>query len=405
MTQETSVQTERESQGALQATQHIIDLFEKSKAQSEEALESLPGIYAVIGPDGQILKGNRTLASVLEVDVEELLSSNFRDLFPREDWEAFERRIAGDECCESSEFQTEICTKAGERKSYWWYVSRIPLKKPGTPFLFSVLGRDVTELNLTTERAARMKMELDTARAVQEALFPSAKATFGGSSVVGYYESASECGGDWWSYRLIGGQLFLFIGDVTGHGVAAALVTAAVHAVIASVGDQLMTPVEILSLLGRAVGAAGGNEKVMTFLVVSIDLQTGQGNYASAAHEPAFLLVDGKGPAGECMVKLLSSRPSTPLGESADARLWKESSFQLKSGERLFLYTDGLVEMRNTGDQDFSRRTLRRLLLDPAFRALNVDQEIEVIKGRLKEFRQHRPLEDDVTFLMFEYKA
>ena len=65
----------------LQATQQIINLFESSKTYAEDALETLPGIYAVMDAGGSILKGNKTLASLYKVDHEKLLGRQFSDLF------------------------------------------------------------------------------------------------------------------------------------------------------------------------------------------------------------------------------------------------------------------------------------------------------------------------------------
>ena len=72
----------------------------------------------------------------------------------------------------------------------------------------------------------RMESELQTAKVVQDSLFPPDTLIRDPYKLFGFYDSASECGGDWWGYKESGKKLYLFIGDATGHGVPAALVTA-----------------------------------------------------------------------------------------------------------------------------------------------------------------------------------
>ena len=74
----------------------------------------------------------------------------------------------------------------------------------------------------------RMESELATAQAVQSSLFPDAHIKNEKTEIAGHYESASECGGDWWGCKFVDDKLYFFVGDATGHGVPAALLTATV---------------------------------------------------------------------------------------------------------------------------------------------------------------------------------
>ncbi len=118
---------------------------------------------------------------------------------------------------------------------------------------FSWMAQEVSRLMSETAQKARMENELATVKTVQETLFPPACMTFGPLEIVGHFEPASECGGDWWSYSRVDNRVFLWIGDATGHGAPAAMITAAARsaaAVIEAFPD--MTPGAGLKILNHA---------------------------------------------------------------------------------------------------------------------------------------------------------
>ena len=92
---------------------------------------------------------------------------------------------------------------------------------------FNWMAEKVSHLMSETAEKARMENELATVKTVQETLFPADNLSDPRAQVVGHFQPASECGGDWWSYTLIGNKLYLWIGDATGHGAPAALITSA----------------------------------------------------------------------------------------------------------------------------------------------------------------------------------
>jgi phosphoserine phosphatase RsbU/P len=92
---------------------------------------------------------------------------------------------------------------------------------------FNWMAGEVARLLENTAEKVRMEGELATVRTVQETLFPPANTRFGPLCIKGHFEPASECGGDWWSYSRIGNKIFIYIGDATGHGAPAALITSA----------------------------------------------------------------------------------------------------------------------------------------------------------------------------------
>lgn len=159
------------------------------------------------------------------------------------------------------------------------------------------------------------------------------------------FKPAENTGGDWLTTIFDQNHrwLYLCLGDVTGHGVPAALVTAAVAGAATStvarsmrVTTELQVSVtEMMRAMNAAVAATRGEHlQLMTMVVIGIDLETGLTHYCNAGHHPILWV------SSETKVILESA---DPLGYS-DTPLFGSRTFQLQAGDRLLLYSDGLIE-------------------------------------------------------------
>jgi sigma-B regulation protein RsbU (phosphoserine phosphatase) len=386
----------------LQATQFVIALFERSKTQSEEALESLPGIYAVVDKKGRILKGNKTLSSLFNTTIENLLDLNINHILDSTNTDVLTTAIETLSSSKLSNVETKIDVKAkdGSTLNYLWDVRSLEIARTDLPKLFSIVGRDVTDLTKATEVKTRMQMELSTARLVQERLFLPPIANFGNSSIAGHYEPATECGGDWWHYCMMKDKLFLWIGDVTGHGVPSALVVSAINSAVSTISGSPMTPAQALTLLNRIVFATAKSHLAMTFFIASIDFKTLECTYASAAHEPAILLRHGKETFTVKDIELLESEPGFPLGITGD-RVFTEQKVQLGRGDRLFLYTDGLRDVTSPSGSKWENLRFYRTLAPLATEFRKAEDLVYGVTREIDKFREGTPLIDDVTFAVF----
>jgi CheY-like chemotaxis protein len=181
------------------------------------------------------------------------------------------------------------------------------------------------------------------------------------------YKPAENIGGDWYCVHLDreGKRLYAVIGDVTGHGINSALITvAAAGAVKASL--------EIIEQLGRKISMEDGirilaqatnqavleasqqSNKAMTMAFVSFELETGAGWFTLAGH-PAIHVASPMGEARE----LFCTGPMLGIEQGAEFEL---KPFQLNVGERLFLYTDGLIENADSNQQPAVHRKIGKIL-------------------------------------------
>lgn len=393
------------SQTELQATQQIINVFEHSKEQCEIELEALPGIYAIVDASGAIYKGNVNFAKLMSINLESLLHVNINTLFSDDEWKKFEDfllKFSEQEKPHAVEFQMDIHTQKTGSLNYLWSIRIFETSRNDIPILYSIIGRDVSEVRRATASSARLTFELDTAKIVQESFFPTSSAKFGESSICGFYESATECGGDWWYYSLLDKRLLLWIGDVTGHGVAAAIVVGAVHAAVSLIKKDRGSVASAMEKLDEIICLGGRAQRLMTMCIVSVDLETGDCVYCSASHEPPILLSGALDSYSWRDLKFLFAEASTPLG-SVEKKHYTQYDFKLSRGDRLFLYTDGIYDVRDPDGGGWTRSIFRKELASIASRCDGVDLLVDGFRESIEKCRRGSELVDDVTFFAFQF--
>jgi signal transduction histidine kinase len=141
----------------LQATFQLLSLLERAKAHSEEVLDSLAGVYAVIDDSGAILKGNRRLGTLLEMDYEGLLGHAFSKAFRKESWNLFASKLleAKEKSGTAIEFELAIDPNPNKEIPYFWHVSRYQIAARSLS-LFTVIGSDISALRAAEKQIAQM---------------------------------------------------------------------------------------------------------------------------------------------------------------------------------------------------------------------------------------------------------
>lgn len=268
---------------------------------------------------------------------------------------------------------------------------------------FNIMAAEVSRLLEQTAEKARMESELQTAKTVQETLFPETRAKIGPLSIAGYYEPASECGGDWWHYCRIENKIFLWIGDATGHGAPAALITSAAKSASTIIEKLNISPAKALELLNTSIYDVSKGRIMMTFFLASFDLDTGELIYCNASHEAPFLIRKTENLKKKDLIPL--NEVNNPrLGQARDS-LYKQTSVQLNEGDTVFFYTDGIPDIQNLNQEAWGEREFLKALI-----ATNKDfpEPGDVVDRFVTTFQGHRqgaPLVDDVTFFVVKREA
>lgn len=270
---------------------------------------------------------------------------------------------------------------------------------------FNAMAVRVSELIEETAEKVRMESELETAQAIQEALFPQRDAQFGALSISGFYLPATECSGDWWYYFNTPEKIYLMVGDATGHGVSSALITSAARAAISIFETQDNVSLETCLLgINRAVYSAGNGNMMMTFFIAAIDKITGDLTYINASHSPPMVLHENPSVSGGKDFQVLLGGRCSRLGETLNLTFQK-MNFKLQQGDRLILFTDGLIEGVNSKGQQFGERRFIRNMLEDSTSSSQTTLDLQRVLKSFDDFRGQEPLGDDVTLVFCDYRV
>ena len=214
---------------------------------------------------------------------------------------------------------------------------------------------DHTLLYRQVMRQRRVQSELELARKVVEGLMPKAFPLIEGFDIYGTTIPFREVGGDYLDFiDSISDRLVVLVADVSGKGLAAALIMVAFRAYFhATVINELAMRV-VMSRVNRLVHDSTDGERFITCFYGLIDPEHKRLLYISAGHNPPLLLrSDG--------TSELLTQGGLPLGLFETSR-YSESVVEFHSGDILVLYTDGVVEARNTGDEEFGLKRLEEVV-------------------------------------------
>lgn len=264
---------------------------------------------------------------------------------------------------------------------------------------FNIMAAEVSRLLDQTAEKARMESELQTAKTVQETLFPDTQAHIGNLEIAGFYEPASECGGDWWHYCQMGDKIFLWIGDATGHGAPAALITSAAKSASTIIERLNISPSKALELLNRSIYDVSKGRIMMTFFLASFDLTTGELVYCNASHEAPFLIKKSDSALKKKDLVPLNEVNNPRLGQDRDS-VYEETTVQVEPGDSIFFYTDGIPDIQNLQAEAWGEREFVKALI-----AANKDfpRAADAVDRFVSSFQGHRQgatLIDDVTFFI-----
>ncbi len=241
--------------------------------------------------------------------------------------------------------------------------------------------------------------EVSMARVVQDRLFPGQAMALGEYRVFGRSKPASELGGDYFDYVSVGERLLVILGDVTGHGVPAALMMAMAKATLIRCVASASSFAEIVQAFNHVFFVAGGKRTLMTTLFVEIDTVGHRVQLWNCGHPfPLRQGLDGKAAFVELGGNILGIR-ARPLGGPVETTL--------TPGERLILYTDGVVESlaatktASAFDQ-YAQYVVSRPMLPP-------EQGCDDLLGHHPFFAWRRdetvPQPDDFTVVIIEREA
>lgn len=220
------------------------------------------------------------------------------------------------------------------------------------------LERNLERRNTELEQANRlMKRDLEAAAQVQAALLPAALPRLPGAQFAWQFRPSTELAGDLLNVMPLGEQqVGLYVLDVVGHGVAAALLAVMAHRVLSRAvlaGTEPATPAAVARHLQREFPWDPTTGKFFTLQYGALDLGGGTYRFVSAGH-PGPICVPRDGPARNLTV------PGFPIGLGDG--VYEEQALKLRPGDRLYLYSDGLPDAQGPSLKRFGEpRVLAKL--------------------------------------------
>ena len=216
-------------------------------------------------------------------------------------------------------------------------------------------------------------------------------------SLAGLLEPWDEVGGDAFDYALNDGRLQVALFDAMGHGLGATLLATLAVGAYRNSRRARLDLAGTYGAIDRAIASQFHGEHFVTGLLLELDVLTGALSWLSAGHLPPLLLRRDR------QVRLPPARPATPLGLRFTPGPPPVHGLQLEPGDRLVLYTDGVVEARRKG-QFFSDERLTDFVVRAS--ASGHDGP-EVLRRLIQAVLEHQDgmLQDDATVLLLGWDS
>ena len=262
----------------------------------------------------------------------------------------------------------------------------------------SLVQKRILNLNQSLKRTVSLEKGLDSAEKCVKRFLPQAPPVAEGYEFAFSYKSSEKVGGDFFDFIELGPDMLgIVIGDVSGHGIDAALLMGICKKVLQIRAKEIGngSPKAVLCKANSDLVPDFHKYAFVTALYGILHLQTGRFTFARAGHEAPITF--GPGPQQSC----LSTR-GMPLGVDTGKRLQlalEEQSVEILPGGFILFCTDGLAEARNDRGQVYSRQRLL-FTIGQVRRSSTCREALETVLDSVSEFSAGRPYEDDVTAIL-----
>jgi len=241
------------------------------------------------------------------------------------------------------------------------------------------------------EQLSSIQQELALARRIQLSILPTAFLATDQFVVAARYVPMSSVAGDFYEFICRdSGAVGLLIADVSGHGVPAALIASMVKVAIQSQRHNVANPGRLLAGVNEAL-CGNTQSQFVTAAYVHLDADCNEFSYAAAGHPPMLLLRNGE------VTRVEENGLILALFSSA---IYKSTKGRLLKGDRLLLYTDGIVEAANANEEEFGFERLSNLLRTSA--NMTAEDAADLILTTVKRWFSWQA--DDLTILVCDYK-
>ena len=397
-----------------EAAQRLLELKDRALSSTAEGVT----ISDCSLPNNPIIYANEGFERITGYSISDVVGRNCRFLQGAEtDPETIEEIRRG--IRENRETTVEILNYRKDGTPFWNRLSIDPVRdSKGRVTNFIGIQVDITQRRLAEEALQRTKDDLESANErmqrnlqaavrVQQALLHWSDAYVPGLELDWRVDPCTELACDFlYCYRLGENLAGAYVLDVSGHGVAASLLSVTVSRMLSGTSRQsvlfdaavthdenmIVSPRRVAEKLNELFPFDPRTAQFFTLLYSLVDAKNRTLRYVSAGHLPPIRVPKRGEPA------TLASE-GLPIGLFPDSA-WEDRMVQLEVGDRVYLYTDGLVEAENLQGVEFGIDRLSELLA--SFRALPLDAGLDRVLQDVDAWTGPQPLEDDASILAFE---
>jgi len=277
------------------------------------------------------------------------------------------------------------------------------IHKPFSPPIVKARVRTHLLLREAHETVARQLMainsELEMARQIQLAILPRDTPKIKGLDIAARYIPMSSVAGDFYDFIVVDEKrVGILIADVCGHGLPSALIASMLQTGLAAQSPHASYPGRVLGGLNLAL-CGKFQYHFVTAAYLFLDLEKGTATAAAAAHPPLLLWRKKSGHATEVLENGLM------LGLFPESN-YSEITLPLEGGDRIVLFTDGIVEARNSSGEEFGMDRLKGMVEES--RALPADRFGDAVLDRLglwSEQASGQGHSDDITLLAIHFEG
>lgn len=241
------------------------------------------------------------------------------------------------------------------------------------------------------EERRRLESELELSQIVQRALLPQRMPEIRGVELAAFSRPSEIIGGDYFDFfQFRDGTHGLVIADVSGHGVSAGMLMSSLQMAIRTMAPETDSPAEVLERINRFYIHNIHFTTFVTVFLACFDPNTLKLSYVNAGHNPPAVRRKSDG----TITWLKPTAPAVGLAEDFQPRMEMISFAQ---GDSLLLYTDGVTEVLNIGNEMFGQERLAELVQQYADRP--APDLLQGVRQALSAFGGDQPLMDDVTMV------
>jgi sigma-B regulation protein RsbU (phosphoserine phosphatase) len=241
--------------------------------------------------------------------------------------------------------------------------------------------------------------ELEMAHEIQLSILPDGPPRIEGLEIAARYSPMSAVAGDFYDFIFVDEKHFgVLIADVSGHGLPAALIASMLKIALSAQCAHASDPARVLSGLNQSLCGLFRSHYV-TAAYVFVDLERKILSYAGAGHPPLLIWSKRGGAAQEFEENGLVLGPF-------DQAAFSSIQIPVETGDRLLLYTDGVLEFRNLGEEEFGRDRLRQFV--EANHALSANHLLDGLIGELWAWAEQGPgsaQTDDITLVAIDFMS